>query len=79
MSAADDARIHVFTTRMPADEYEVLRSLAFYRNSSINDVVLKALRLYLAEHAADTELEGMVEEARRRFRSTVERMRRTGE
>jgi len=59
---------HVFTTRMPAGEYEFLRFYAFFVGSSINDVVLRAVRAFMAEHAADPELRAMVEQAQRRFR-----------
>ena len=69
-----EPRIHVFTTRMPADEYEVLKSYAFFVGSSINDVLLRAVRTYLRARAADAQLDAMVEEARRRFQETVERM-----
>lgn len=66
--------VHVFTTRMPKDEYEVLRAYAFFINSPINDVVLRALRRYLAEHANDPELDAMIEQQRTQFRQTVERL-----
>lgn len=59
---------------MPADEYEVLKSYAFFVGSSINDVLLRAVRTYLRARAADAQLDAMVEEARRRFQETVERM-----
>jgi hypothetical protein len=65
--------IHVFTARMPVDEYEGLKAFAFLSQVSINEVVLTAIRSYLREQAPDDRLDAMVEEMKARLRRTTER------
>jgi len=66
MVDGEGARIHVFTTRMPADEYETLKAYAFFANTSVNDLVLRTVRSFLREATTDPRFKAMVQ-ARRRF------------
>ena len=66
------AETRIFTARLPEAEYEALRSYAFLTATSMNDVVVGALRAFLAEHAREHDIDA----ARERFRSTVKRLQR---
>lgn len=66
------SEVHVFTARMPEDEYEGLRAFAFLSQRSVNEVVLTAIRSYLREQAPDDRLDAMVEEMKARFRATLD-------
>lgn len=74
MSLRRERQIHVFTARMPVDEYEALRSYAFFAGRSVNEVVVAAIRDFLTTHATDDLLDAMVEEKRTTFRRTLERL-----
>lgn len=64
--------LHVFTTRMVVDEYKGLKAFAFLSQRSINEVIVTAIRSYLREHAPDDQLDAMIEEMKRRFRTTLD-------
>ena len=66
------AGTRIFTARLPEAEYEALRAYAFLTATSMNDVVVSALRAFLAEHAREHDIDA----ARERFRSTVKRLKR---
>lgn len=74
MPTRADTRMHVFTARMPVEEYEALRAYASLAQSSVNDVMQRAVRAYLRAHSGDEEIEVMVARTRRRLRATVERL-----
>lgn len=63
-----------FTTRLPQREYEALKAYAFFTGSTLGDIVLQAVREFLVNHGRDTAVETAVEERRRRFLETLERL-----
>lgn len=64
-----------FSARLPEDDYEVLRAYAFFTGSSMNDVVLRAIRAYLAEHGRGVNLDSVVESSWAKFRERLDRLR----
>ena len=56
--------LHVFTARMPTGEYEGLRAFAFFAQTSINEVVLTAIRSHLQEQITEERLNSLVERMR---------------
>ena len=62
MTARTD--LHVFTARMPVSEYEGLRAFAFFTQTSINEVVLAAIRSHLQEQITEDRLNALVERMR---------------
>ena len=67
--------LHVFTARMPVDEYEALRSYAFFAGQSANEVVVSAIREYLKRHATDEQLNALVARTRTQLRRTMDRLK----
>jgi len=66
--------IHVFTARMPVDEYDALRAYAHFTRRPINDVVLAAIRAYLGEKGRAEELDAAVERMKEQFRATLDNL-----
>lgn len=64
--------LHTFTARLAVEEYEALRSYAFFANTSINAVVVRAIRELLMREGTEKRVDRMVGEARAKFRRTVE-------
>ena len=61
---------------MPVDEYDALRSYAFFAERSVNEVVVAAIREYLAGHATDEQLDAMVGQMRNKLGRTLHRLER---
>lgn len=66
--------LHVFTARMPIEEYEALRSYAFFANVSINEVVVRAIRELLRRDGREEAVNTLVEQARSKLRATLDEM-----
>lgn len=64
---------HLFSARLPHDEYEALKAYAFFSRRSMNDVVIRAIRAYLTEASREQEIDTMVDAARRRLRQQAKR------
>jgi NRPS condensation-like uncharacterized protein len=52
------ANVHVFTARIPLEDYERLRLYAFTARLSINDVVLTAVRTLLEHERVEVPRDG---------------------
>ena len=76
MPASRGYETRAFTTRLPIEDYEGLKALAFYRGTTMADLVIQAVRALLAEQAHNAEVDAMVERTKARFRETVERLGR---
>ncbi len=63
-----------FMTRLPADEHEALKTVARFTGRSMNQVILVAVRAYLAEHPME-EVVKEAQEACERFEATLDRLR----
>lgn len=74
MAPGGAAKLHVFTARMPVEEYEALRQASALLGTSVNATVRQAVHVYLKEQVGDEKFDALVEEARERFRRTLERL-----
>jgi hypothetical protein len=61
---------HTFTARMPVAEYEAVRLLAFASGTSINEVVVTAIRAHVQRHAGPGH-DVLVEVSRERLGSAL--------
>lgn len=64
-----------FTVRLPKDEYEALKAFALYTDATMSDVLLRALREFLAADDRERDIDDMLREARARIRRTVQRFK----
>lgn len=62
------------TVRMPTDEHQALRNYAHFSNTSINDIMLAALRTYMTDHQRDQDFETYLEEARTTWRGALDKL-----
>lgn len=69
-----DGEVRAFTARLPAEEYEALKALAFFRGTTMSLLLVQAVRALLAEAAGD-DVDAMVDRTRVRFRETLDRLR----
>lgn len=77
MPSRGERALHVFTARMAVDEYEALRSYAFFAGQSVNEVVVSAIREYLRSHATDEQLDALVARTRTQLSRTLDRLEGT--
>lgn len=69
-----DGTAHVYSARIPHDIFEALKAYAFFSRTSMNDVVVRAIRAYLVARADDPEVASAVDAARR-LREQLDRWR----
>jgi hypothetical protein len=63
-----------FTGRVSDDEYEALRTYAFYARRSMASVLTEALQEFLSEEGRLEDLGRHATDARRRFRAVFDRL-----
>jgi hypothetical protein len=59
------------TLRLPEAQHEALRTLAFIEETSINEIVLRALRGYVAAQHRIEKFEAMLDRARMQYRDLL--------
>jgi hypothetical protein len=64
----------VLTVRMPKDEHELLRNYSFATGTSMNEVVLRAVREFLAGPGRRDEFESLLSRARRQYRVALDKL-----
>jgi NRPS condensation-like uncharacterized protein len=64
----------VLTVRMPKDEHEALRSYAFATGASMNDIVLRAIREFLASSGRREEFDALLTKARKQYRLALDKL-----
>jgi hypothetical protein len=69
----EGGEIRAITLRLPEAQHEALRTLAFVEETSINDLVLRAIRGYVAAHNRIEKFDAMLERARAQFREVLGR------
>lgn len=72
---AEMVNTQVVTVRMPKEEHEVLKIFAFHTEMSINDVMLRAMRQFLASEGRTEEFEGLLRKSRSQYRATLDRLK----
>lgn len=70
MSPKDDS-FQALTLRLPADEYEALRTFAFVSKQSINEAVRRAIRVLLATEGARGDTYAMFDAAKGSYKVVV--------
>jgi hypothetical protein len=71
VAASDDIR--AITLRLPEAQHEALRTLAFIEETSINELVLRAVRGYLAAQHRIEKFDAMLDGARAQYRDLLGR------
>jgi len=61
------------TLRLPESQHEALRTLAFIEETSINEIVLRAIRGYVAAQHRIEKFEAMLDRARVQYRDLLGR------
>lgn len=70
-----DAETQAMTLRIPKDEYEALRTFCFVTHAtSINDVVLRAIRDLLATKGRAEEIEALLKRTTERYQIALEKL-----
>jgi uncharacterized protein (DUF1778 family) len=65
--------VRAITLRLPESQHEALRTLAFIEETSINELVLRAIRGYLAAQHRIEKFEAMLDRARVQYRDLLGR------
>lgn len=68
MAAAGDSDTRMFTARLAEPLYLELKNYAFFTDTSMNEVVVRALREFFDRNGPDERIDALVEQARRKFR-----------
>lgn len=64
----------VVMVRMSPEEHEALKIFSFHTGISINEVMLRATRQFLATEGKSKELDALLRNARNRFRSALDKL-----
>lgn len=70
--SSDEAQ--ALTVRVSPQDYELLRTYAFLTGTSMNTIMVRAMREFLAEHAREREIDDLVDRAKEKFRETIDRL-----
>jgi hypothetical protein len=68
-------RMQVVTVRMPKEEHEALRIFAFHSGMSINEVMLRAMRNFLATEGRTEEFDALLRKARSQYRVALDKLK----
>ena len=60
--------------RVPKDVYDALRTYAYATDSSINEVVLRALADFLASQGRQEEVDSFLKGARKQYRVALDKL-----
>ncbi|CAN5221529.1 hypothetical protein BH20ACT9_BH20ACT9_09190 [soil metagenome] len=64
----------VLTVRLAHEEYEAVRGYAFATDTSMNDIVRRALREFLAGEGREEEFEAFLTRARSQYRVALDKL-----
>lgn len=64
----------VVTVRMSAEEHEALKIFSFHTRISINEVMLRAMRNFLATEGKGKEFDALLRKTRDRYRSALDKL-----
>jgi hypothetical protein len=70
---AEAGEMRAITLRLPESQHEALRTLAFIEETSINELVLRAVRGYLAAQHRIEKFDAMLDRARAQYRDILGR------
>lgn len=65
----------VVMVRMSPEEHDALKTFSFHSGISINEVMLRAMRQYLATQGTSQEFDELLKKSRGRYRSALEKMK----
>lgn len=63
------------TVRLPAEVHEALRTVAFARGGSLNDVVLRAVGDFLADKGRRQAVDAMASRVREQYRVALDKLK----
>lgn len=69
------AQKKVVMVRMSEEEYEALKIFSFHSKVSMNEVMLRGLRHFLATEGRSKEFEEQLRKARNRYRSALDKLK----
>lgn len=69
----ESGEVRAITLRLPEAQHEALRTLAFVEETSINELVLRAIRGYLAAHHRIEKFDALLDRARVQYRDLLGR------
>lgn len=64
----------VVTVRMSAEEHEALKIFSFHTGISINEVMLRAMKNFLATEGKSKEFDALLRKTRDRYRSALDKL-----
>lgn len=67
----------VVMVRMSPEEHEVLKIFSFHTGVSINEVMLRAMRNFLATEGRSEEFDALLRKTRGRYRSALDKLEET--
>lgn len=73
MATTTAAEIRQLPVRLPVDDYRALKGYAFFTDTSMNDVIVKAVQAFITEHRE--HFEAMLAQARTDYRVTLDKLR----
>jgi hypothetical protein len=65
---------HILTIRVSTKQFTALRAFAACAATSMNEVVIRALGLYLTQNGTDKAVEALFEQQRTQLRQAVEEL-----
>ena len=69
-----DGDVKAFLVRMPAEEHQTLRIMSATTGRSMNDLVVRAVRQFLAGAGRDEEFEAASAKVGERYRSVLDKL-----
>jgi predicted transcriptional regulator len=66
--------IQALTLRVPREVHEALRTLSFATDTSVNELILRAVRDYLSEEGHRAAVDGFLAQARDRYKVALDKL-----
>jgi predicted transcriptional regulator len=74
MTPRESKLVEVLTLRLPKDVHEALRTLAFATDTSMNDIMLEALREHMGTSAHREAVTKFLAKAQRQYRVALDKL-----
>lgn len=74
MPQKDNREVQMLTVRIPKDLHEALRTLAFVRETTINDIVIRSLADYMSSEGHQQAVDAFLERAQAKWRVALDKL-----
>jgi hypothetical protein len=73
-TATEDNEVRPFSVRLPKEQHDALRALAFFTDTSMNELIVQAIGLYLSSEGRKKQFAAMLKKAQSDYRAVLDKL-----